>query len=114
MKNCGRCNVKKHRETKNGDKYTTLDISLDFGCLENMKITTSDQKYYLGRSGKELITSLSLRTIRRSKKKKKARHAITYIRRKDISKIIKEFEKLPYEVYVQKRSKHEPTEGYFI
>ena len=30
---------------------------------------------------------------------------------KDISKIIKEFEKFPYEGYVQKRSKHEPTDS---
>ena len=32
---------------------------------------------------------------------------------KDLSKNIKEFEKLPYEGYVWKRSKHEPTETYF-
>ena len=32
---------------------------------------------------------------------------------KDPSKIIKEFEKLPYKVYVRKRPKHEPTDTYF-
>ena len=26
-KNCGRCNVRKHRNIKGSDKYTTLDIS---------------------------------------------------------------------------------------
>ena len=31
---------------------------------------------------------------------------------KDISKIIKEFEKLPYKGYVRKRTKHEPTDSY--
>ena len=41
MKNCGCCNVRKHREIKNGDKYTTLDIYLDFGSMEKMKITAS-------------------------------------------------------------------------
>ena len=32
MKNCGRHNVRKHREIKNDEKYTTLDISLDFSA----------------------------------------------------------------------------------
>ena len=32
---------------------------------------------------------------------------------KDISNIIKEFEKLPYMSYVRKRNKHEPTDSYF-
>ena len=27
MKNCGRCNVRKHKEIKVSDKYFTLDIS---------------------------------------------------------------------------------------
>ena len=31
---------------------------------------------------------------------------------KDISKIIKEFEKFPYKRYVQKRPKQEPTDSY--
>ena len=32
---------------------------------------------------------------------------------KDISKIIKDFEKLPYKGYVRKRPKKEPTDSYF-
>ena len=28
MKNCGRLNVRKHKEIKGSDKYVTLDISL--------------------------------------------------------------------------------------
>ena len=32
---------------------------------------------------------------------------------KDLSKIIKEFEKFPYKGYVRKRPKHEPTDSYF-
>ena len=31
---------------------------------------------------------------------------------KDLSKIIEDFEKLPYRGYVQKRPKHEPTASY--
>ena len=41
MKNCGRHNVRKHREIKGGDKYFTLDISLKFDSLKKMKITSS-------------------------------------------------------------------------
>ena len=32
---------------------------------------------------------------------------------KDLSKIIKDFEKLPYKGYVHNRPKHEPTDSYF-
>ena len=48
MKSCSRCNVRKHREIKYGENYITLDISLNFGILENMKITSSEPKDYLG------------------------------------------------------------------
>ena len=39
-----------------------------------------------------MITSLGIKTIRRSKKIKKAKFSITGVGLKDISKIIKEFE----------------------
>ena len=58
-------------------------------------------------------TSLDLNTNVGSKKNKKARYAITNVIMKDLSKIIKDFEKLPYKGYVQKRLKHEPTASYF-
>ena len=58
MKNCGRPNVRKHREINVSDKYFTLDISLKFDSLYNMKITSSESKEKLERSGKEFITSL--------------------------------------------------------
>ena len=70
MKNCGSLNVRKHREIKNGEKYITLDIPLKFGSLDKMKIKSSDQKYYLVKSGKVLITSMGIKTIGRSKRKK--------------------------------------------
>ena len=41
MKNCGRRNVRKHKEIKGSDKYVTLDISSKFDSLNNMKITSS-------------------------------------------------------------------------
>ena len=33
MKNCGRRNVRIHKEIKDGEKSITLDISLNFGVL---------------------------------------------------------------------------------
>ena len=41
---CGRRNVRKHREIKDGDKYITLDIYMNFDTLEKMKITSSEPK----------------------------------------------------------------------
>ena len=35
------------------------------------------------------------------------------VSKKEISKIIREFEKLPFESYERKRTKHEPTDSYF-
>ena len=90
-----------------------MDISLDVGSLDKMKITSSEPKYYLGRSVKGLITYMDLKTVRTSKRSKESRHANTNVILKDISKIIKEFEKVPYEGYVRKRSKYVPTDSYF-
>ena len=46
-------------------------------------------------------------------KYKKARYAIGNVSEKDISKIIKEFEKIEELTYEKKRPKHEPTDSYF-
>ena len=110
IKNCGLRNVRKHRDIKNGDKYTTLDISLKFGSMYKMRITSSKPKYYLGRSRKGLITSMGLITNVRAKKKK-ARYNITNVSMKDLSNIIRDFEKFPFKGNVQKRPKHELTDS---
>ena len=60
-----------------------------------------------------MITSLVIKTIIRPKKNKNERYDNTNISLEDISNIIKEFEKLPYEGYVQKKSKHETTDSRF-
>ena len=52
MKKFGCCNVRKHRDIKDSDKYTTLDILLKFVSLDKMIITFSDPKDNLGRSVK--------------------------------------------------------------
>ena len=46
IKNCGCYNFRKHMEIKNGENYITLDISLTFGSLDNMIITSSEPEYY--------------------------------------------------------------------
>ena len=63
MKDCGHRNVNKHREIKNGEKYTTLDISLKFDSLDKMITTSSEPKYNFGISEKGLIASLGLKNI---------------------------------------------------
>ena len=63
MRSFGRRNVRKHREIKNGEQHIISEIYLKFGYLDKMKITSSDPKYYLGRLGKGLITSMGLNTI---------------------------------------------------
>ena len=110
MKTFGRYNVRKHREIKNDEKYITLDISLKFVGLDNIKITYSEPKDYLGISGKGFITSLDIKTNVRSNKNKKARFTITNITLKYLSRIIREFEKFTYKGCVRKRPKYEPTD----
>ena len=113
MKHCGSCNVRKHIEIKGSDKYVTLDISLKFGSLDKMIITSSESKYSLGRSRKGLITSLGLKSKARPKKYKNSRYAILNVSMKNLSKIIREFENLLYKSYERRRPKHEPTDSYF-
>ena len=73
MKNCGRRYVIKHKEIKGSDKYVTLEISSKFDSLDRMKITSSESKGNLERSGKGLITSLGFKTKARLQRYKKAR-----------------------------------------
>ena len=61
-----------------------MDISLKFGSLGKMKITSSYPKDYLGIPGKGLITYLGIKTNIRPKKNKKARYTITNVSMKDI------------------------------
>ena len=82
MKCFGRRNVSKHKEIKGSDKYVTLDISLKFDTLYKMKITSSESKGKLERSGKGFITSLGFKAKVRPQKYKKARYAI-----KNVSKM---------------------------
>ena len=60
-----------------------------------------------------MITSLGLKSKVSPHKYKKSRYAVGNISKKDLSNIIKEFQKLPYESYENKRPKHEPADRYF-
>ena len=113
MKICGRRNVRKHRDSKGRENYVTLDISLKLESLDKMKITSSESKDNFRRSGKELVTSMGLKAKSSPKKYKKTRYAIRNDSKNDLSLIIREFEKLPYENYERRRPKHEPTDSYF-
>ena len=71
IKNCGRRNIREHKEIKGSDKYVTLDISSKFDSLDKMKITSSESKWKLKRSGKGLITSLGFKAKSSPQKYKK-------------------------------------------
>ena len=89
MKNCGRRNVRGKGEINNDNKYIALDIYLKFGNIYKIKITCSEAKYYLVRSGKGLITYLGLKTIIRSKKVKKAKFSINEVSIKDFLRLLR-------------------------
>ena len=105
--------VRKHKEITGSDKTATLNVSAKFDSLNKMKTTFSESNGKLGRSGKGLATALVFKTKVRSSKYKKARYAIGNVSEKDLSKIIKEFEKIGKLPYEKKRPKHEPTTSYF-
>ena len=113
IKKYGRCNVRKHIYIKGSDKYVTLDILLSFGSLDKIRIAILEPKDNFGRSEKGLITSLVSRRKQGQRSKIKERCAIRNISKKDLSNIIREFEKLPFKSYDRMRPKHEPTDSYF-
>ena len=78
-----------------------------------MRITSSESKYNLGRSGEGLIASLGLKEKARPNKYRKLMYAIGNFSKKDRSNIIRYFDKLPYKSYDRSRPKHEPTDSYF-
>ena len=113
MKNCGRHNDRENKEIKGSYKYVTLYTSSKFDSLDKMKIKSLESKVKLERSGKGLITSLGFNPKVSPEKYKKARCAIRNVSEKDLSKIIKEFEKFEKLPYEKKSPKHEPTDSYF-
>ena len=68
MKNCGHRNVRKRKEIKVSENFETLDILSKFDSMDKMKITSSESKGKLERSGKELINSLGFNAKERPQK----------------------------------------------
>ena len=60
-----------------------------------------------------MITSLGFKAKVRPHKYKRERYAIRDVSKKYLSKIIRDFDKLLYKIYENKRPKHEPTDSYF-
>ena len=60
-----------------------------------------------------MVTALDLKTKVGSKKYKKASYAIVNVSMKDLSNIIKEFEKIVKVPYVKRIPKYEPTSSYY-
>ena len=111
MKNIYCCNVRKHREIKGSEKYFTLNISLKFDSLDKMIITSSESEDNSGISRKEFITYLGIKAKTRPKKSKKARYDIRNVSKKDLSNIIREFDKLFYKSYERRSPKHDPNDS---
>ena len=76
-----------------------MNISAKFDSLNKMETTYSESKVKLERSGNGLVTALAFKTKARLPKYKKARYAIGNVSEKDLSKIIKDFEKIGKPTY---------------
>ena len=109
MKNCGRNKVRKQKIIKGSDNIVTLNISAKFDSLNKMENTSSESKGKLERSGKGLVTAMAFKTKVLLSKYKKARYAIGNISEKELSKMIKEFEKIEKLTNEKRIPKHEST-----
>ena len=113
MKNCGHQKVRKHNLFKGSDKIVNLNVSKKFDSLNKMETTSSESKGKLGRLGKGLVTTLDFKTKVRSQKYKKESFAIGNVSKKELLKVIKEFEKIGKVPYVKRIPKHDPTSSYY-
>ena len=113
MKNCGRRNVRKHREIKGSDKYVTLDISLNFDSLDKMKITSSYSKEnWNDQESGWLPLWVSRPKWGQTNAKRQGMPSEMPVRR-TFQRLLRSLKKLSYESYEKKRPKHEPTDSYF-
>ena len=113
MKNCGRSNVRKQKYIRGSDKYITLEISLKLDSMDKMKITSSESKgkFENIRKGVDYLSGFQGQS--EAAKIKKTWYAIRNISKKDLSKSIRNFEKVEKLPFEKKRPKHEPTDSYF-
>ena len=113
MKNCGRRNVRKHREIKNGEQYIIFDISSKIDFLDKRGFTSSESKGCTVGPGNGLTKSMSLSTKIPNKKQKES-FPITNINKQDFGSLIKKFYNSPYLGYKSIQVHNEPTEDYFF
>ena len=109
-RSCGRHNVRKLKEIKNVEQYTNSEISLKLDFMDNMEVTFSGSRNYVGRTVKGLNNSLTLRIRRRSNKKQKSNTDNTGVVTKNNMKLHEEVKDLPYLLYRKRQVKNEPTE----
>ena len=83
-------------------------IKLDY--LDKREVTSSESRYFMGRLGKGLTTSLTLST-KSPNNNQKASNAITGINNQYFSKLINYFNNIPYLGYKNKYFHNEPTEA---
>ena len=113
MTSCGRCNVRKHRDINNGEKYIILEIYYKIGFLDKREVTSSESKDYMGRPGKALNTSMDLRNKIPNNKQNKW-FAVTEMTNLDFSKLLRNFNNWTYIGYKIKQVHNKPTEAYFF
>ena len=84
---------------------------MNFDIMDNLIITSSESKDNLVRTGTGLITYMCLKDKASPNRYKLASYAIRNVSKKEPSKIIRDFEKLPYKSYDKMRPNHEPTDS---
>ena len=77
--------------------------------MYNREATSSGSRNYMGRSGKGLTTSLTLRTIIPNNKQK-SRTAVNDITNQYLRNLLREFNNSPYLGYRKKQVHNEPIE----
>ena len=93
-KSCGRRNVRKHSDIKNGEKYIILDISFKLDLMDKREVTSSESKDYMVVPDKGLTNSQYLsNTI--FNKKQRARFSITDIINQELRNLLKKFRNSP-------------------
>ena len=110
---CRRHNVRKHRDIKNGEQCIIFDISSKLDCLDKREVTHTESKYYMGRPGKGLNTSMDLMK-KNPNKKQKARFSITEITNQDFRKLLNKFKNSPFLGYKFKNVQKEPDLGLIL
>ena len=113
MKICGRHNVTKYRDIKNGYRYIALDISSKLDSMNKREVIYSESRDYIGRSSDGLTIFMPLST-KIPNKKQYAMFVITRITDQYFRKLLKEIKNIPDLGYKSKQAHNKPTEAYLF